>query len=207
MFQYALTCVRPGRSNRDVQLDVMRRGYELGNSQVMIMVGSAPPGSGAMMGPDLDRTIQDGDQFLILIENAGPTGYWGELARIICLGKIPPALEEQFALAQEAQQVSLDLMKPGNTPRQMYDANNRFLVSHGYPEQNALYGHGQGYDIAERPGIDPYEKMVIKAGMHIAVHPFIISERAVGWVCEDYIVTESGPPERVQQTPQEIFVI
>jgi Xaa-Pro aminopeptidase len=207
LFEYALTCVKPGRRNLDVQLDVMRRGQETGGRNVMIMVGSAPAGSGAMMGSDVNRALQDGDQFIILIENAGPAGYWGELARIICLGRIPPALEEQFVLAQEAQQVSLDLLKPGATPLELYDANNEFLRRNGYPEQNALYGHGQGYDIAERPGLDPYEKMPIKAGMHIAVHPFIVSEKAVGWVCEDYIVKASGPAECVQQTPQKIFVI
>jgi Xaa-Pro aminopeptidase len=208
LFEYALTCVRPGRKVTDIQLDVIRRGYEMGGKNVMIMAGSAPAGSAAWIGgSDVNRIIEDGDQFIMLIENEGPAGFWGELARIICLGKISPELEEHFSLAQQAQKVSLDLMKPGVSPRVPFDANNEFLRSHGYPEQNALYGHGQGYDIAERPGLDPYEKMPIQERMNIAVHPIIMSEKAAGWVCENYIVSASGDHERLHKTPQKIFVI
>jgi Xaa-Pro aminopeptidase len=207
LFEYALTRVRPGRRNLDVQLDVKRRCLEMGGNNVMILVGSAPAGSAAMIGSDVYRIIEDGDQFIILIENEGPGGFWGELARIICLGKVSPELEEQFSLSQQAQKVSLDLMKPGVSPTDLFHANNEFLRSHGYPEQNALYGHGQGYDIAERPGLDPYEKMSIQARMNIAVHPLIMSQRAVGWVCENYIVSESGANECLHITPQKIFVL
>jgi Xaa-Pro aminopeptidase len=207
LFQYALTCVRAGRRNFDVQLDVMRRCQEMGGKNAMIAVGSAPAGSAAMIGPDIQRIIKDGDQVIILIENDGPGGFWGELARIICLGKVSPELEEQFGLAQQAQKVTLNLMKPGASPTELFNANNEFLRSHGYPEQNALYGHGQGYDIAERPGLDPYEKMGIQGRMNIAVHPLITSERAVGWVCENYLVTEGGANECLHQTPQKIFVL
>jgi Xaa-Pro aminopeptidase len=207
LFEYTMTCVRPGRRNLDVQLDVRRRGQEMGGKNVRIMVGSASPGTAAMIGPDIHRTIEDGDQFIVLIENEGPSGFWGELARTICLGKVPPELEEQFGLAQQAQKVTLDLMKPGVSPTDLFNANNEFLRRHGYPEQNALYGHGQGYDIAERPGLDPYEKMKIQARMNIAVHPMIASKRAIGWVCENYLVSESGTNECLHQTPQKIFVL
>jgi Xaa-Pro aminopeptidase len=207
LFQYSLSCVRPGRRNLDVQLDIKRRCQEMGGINSMTMVGSAPAGTGAMIGSDVYRTIEDGDQVIILFENDGPAGFWGELARVICLGKVSPELEEQFGLAQQAQKVSLDLMKPGVSPTVLFNANNEFLRSHGYREQNALYGHGQGYDIAERPGLDPYEKMKIQARMDIAVHPLIISKQAVGWVCEDYLVSESGLNECLHKTPQKIFVL
>jgi Xaa-Pro aminopeptidase len=207
LFQFSLECVRPGRRNLDVLLDIRRRCQEMGGNNSMTMVGSAPAGTAAMIGSDVYRTIEDGDQVIILFENDGPAGYWGEMARIICLGKVSSELEEQFGLAQQAQKVSLELMKPGVNPLELYNANNHFLRSHGYPEQNALYGHGQGYDIAERPGLDPYEKLKIQARMDIAVHPLFISEKAVGWVCEDYLVSESGPNECLHQTPQKIFVI
>ena len=105
------------------------------------------------------------------------------------MDRISPQLEDQFNLSQEAQKLSLNLMKPGVSPGELYKANNEFLRKHGYPEQNGLYGHAQGYDIAERPGLDPYEKMNIQAGMNIAVHPMFISEHAVGWVCENYLVS------------------
>ena len=93
LFQYAISSsIRPGRKNLDVQLDIRRRSQEMGGRNSMTMVGSAPPGTAAMFGKDVDRTIQEGDQIIILFENDSETGFWAELSRIICLGShIPPA--------------------------------------------------------------------------------------------------------------------
>jgi len=205
LFEYALTCLKPGRRNYDAVLDIRHRAEEIGARNDMIMVGSAPPGTAAMIGMDLYRVIEDGDQCIILFENDSADGYWAEMARIICLGRVSSELEEQFGLAQQAQKISLDMMKPGVIPADMYRANNQFLRSHGYPEQNFLYGHGQGLDIAERPGLDAYETFRIKGRMDIAVHPMIMSKAAVGWVCEDYLISEDGKYECLQKTPQKIF--
>jgi Xaa-Pro aminopeptidase len=59
----------------------------------------------------------------------------------------------------------------------------------------------------ERPSFDPNETMKIEAGMNIAVHPSVVSEKAFAFVCENYIVSESGVQECLHKTPQKIFVI
>ena len=204
LFEYALTCIKPGRRTIDVANDLRHRSRQSGSGNDMTMVNSVPQGK-TMNSANNNGIIGETDQCIILFENESPAGYWTEMVRIICPGKVSAELEEQFSLAQQAQKMSLEMLKPGVSPADLYHANNRFLRSHGYPEQNALYGHGQGYDIAERPGLDAYEKFSIQGRMNIAVHPMFISKQAIGWVCENYLVSENGEPERLHQTPQKIF--
>ena len=154
-----------------------------------------------------NRIIQEGDIFTILIESNGPSGYYGHVARIVCLCDIPSELEEQFEIAKQAQKISLDMLKPGANPREIWDANIAFLKSAGYPEETRIYAHGQGYDLVERPSLDPYETMTISAHMNISVHPSIVSYKAFAFVCENYHIKESGEPECLHKTPQKLFTL
>ncbi len=208
LFAYTLTRVEPGRRDYEIYADVMGKCLALGGQQANIMLGSFPYGKPAEILPPTygNRMIQDGDQFTILLETNGPSGIWTELARTICLGRASPELVEQLELARQAQKVTLDLLKPGANPADIWEANNAFLRSIGYQEERRIYAHGMGYDMVERPSIDPLETMKIKAGMNMAVHPAVISAKANAWLCENYIVTKTGVKECLHKTPQKIFV-
>lgn len=208
-FEYALTRVKPGRRDYEIYADVRHKCMEMGSEQQLVMVGSAPAGTKGVMFYEHfgNRVIEEGDQFTLLIESNGPSGFYGHIARIICLGKASPELEEQFELAKKAQKITLDLLKPGADPAAIWDANNEFMRSIGYPEETRIYAHGQGYDLVERPSLDPHETMKIEAGMNISVHPSVVSDKAFAFVCENYIVSESGKRECLHRTPQKIFVI
>ncbi len=208
-FKYALTCIKPGKRERDVYADVLHKCLDLGSEQANIMVGSAPAGTAARILPLHfgNKVIQEGDHVSILIESNGPSGFYTELGRIICLGKVTAELEEQFALAQKAQKITLDLLKPGADPPTIWDANNEFMRSIGYPEETRIYAHGMGYDMVERPSIMPGETMKIQACMNIAVHPSVASAKALGNVCENYMVSATGANECLHKTAQKIFVL
>jgi len=208
-FEYALTRIQPGRRDFEIYADVRHKCMLLGSEQQLVMVGSAPMGTtGAMYYEHFgNRMIREGDQFMLLIESNGPSGFYGHIARIVCLGKVSSELEEQFELAKEAQKVTLDLLKPGTDPVEIWNANNEFLRSKGYPEETRIYAHGQGYDLVERPSLNPGETMKIQAGMNISPHPSVVSKKAFAFVCENYIVPDTGAKECLHKTPQEIFVI
>ena len=88
-----------------------------------------------------------------MIEVNGPGGLYTEMGRTCVLGKASEELLEYSEIAKEAQQVTLNLMKPGADPKALLAANNEFLRSKGLPEERRLYAHGQGYDLVERPAI------------------------------------------------------
>ncbi|HUJ90070.1 MAG TPA: hypothetical protein VLX12_07750, partial [Syntrophorhabdales bacterium] len=86
-------------------------------------------------------------------------------------------------------------------------ANNAFLVKHGMLPETRLYAHGQGYDLVERPAIRDDEPMKLKANMNITVHPTIGSDRLWVWVCDNYLITESGASPCLHKIPQKIFSV
>lgn len=207
--RYALTVIRPGRREYEVHADILHRCNELGCENANIMVGSAPAGEPARTIPlhFNNRLIQDGDQVFILIESNGSSGIYTEVACTICLGKVSPELKEQYELAKKAQKVSVELLKPGAKPIDIWNANNAFLRSIGYAEENRIYAHGMGYDMVERPSLDPGETMTIKARMNMAVHPSVVSPKAFGHVCENFLVKETGTAECLHKTEQKLFVL
>ena len=209
LFEYTLTRVQPGRKEFEIHADVFHKFLDMGGEVANIMVGSAPAGTAARILPVHfgNRVIAEGDQIVILIESNGPSGFYAELARIICLGKVSAELEEQFELAVKAQKVTLDLLNPGTDPGTIWDANNEFMRDMGYPEETRIYAHGMGYDMLERPSINPGETMKIQAGMNISVHPKVVSAKASGWVCDNHLVSATGERERLHKTTQQIFVL
>ncbi len=206
-FEYVLTRIQPGIKDYQIYADIRQYCMDRGSEQQLVMVGSAPIGKAGVMFYEhfQNRTIEENDTVTILIESNGPSGFYGHVARIVCLGEITQELEEQFELAKQAQRVTLDMLKPGANPREIWDANNDFLKSRGYPEETRIYAHGQGYDLVERPSMDPYETMKIQANMNISPHPSVVSDKAFAFVCENYIVRDSGENDCLHKTPQKIF--
>jgi Xaa-Pro aminopeptidase len=181
----------------------------MGSDQQLVMVGSAPRGQAGVMYYEHfgNRVIEEGDTFTLLIESNGPSGFYGHVARIVTLGDPAAELLEQYQLAIEAQKVTLDMLKPGADPREIWDANNAFLRDKGYPEETRIYAHGQGYDLVERPSVDPHETMRIQANMNIAVHPTVYSDKAFAFVCENFRIGDSGVEECLHLTEQKVFTL
>jgi Xaa-Pro aminopeptidase len=203
IFEYVLSRVRPGRKAAEIQAEIVIKSMELGGDKTNIKVDVISGTGNSSAHP----VISNGDQVSFLIETNGPSGFWAEIGRNICISKISPELQEQFGLAQQVQKITLDILKPGAQPDEMWNANNTFLRKQGYPEERRIYAHSQGYDMVERPSLDLFESIKIHAGMNIVVHPEVVSSKARGWVCENYIVKETGKAECLHQTPQKIFVV
>lgn len=207
--EYAKKIIRPGRKDFEVIADIVHKVTMLGSEEQLVIGGSGPVGKPVPMQKRhyQNRTIREGDQFTLMIEVNGPGGMYGEIGRIFFLGKVPSELQDAYELCKETQKVTLKLLKPGADPADIWRANNEFLVRKGQLPETRLYAHGQGYDLVERPAIRDDEPMKLKAGMNITVHPIIGSDRIWVWVCDNYLITESGASECLHKTPQEIFSV
>jgi Xaa-Pro aminopeptidase len=207
--EYAKTIIRPGRRDFEILGDVVHKVTSLGSEEQLVIGASGPFGAPV---PPRDRIFQnrvlrEGNQFTLLVEVNGPGGMYTEISRIFCTGNVPAELEHAFEMAKEAQKVSLKLLKPGVDPGQILKANNEFLIQKGFAAETRLYAHGQGYDLVERPAIRDDEPMKLKARMNITVHPIIGTDQVWAWVCDNYLITESGVSECLHKTPQEIFTV
>lgn len=82
VFDYLVNHVQSGRKISEIRADASRRCSELGanKTNIMLMVMGKMPSLSPIV-------IEPGDQIVCLIESDGPSGFWGELCRTICLGK------------------------------------------------------------------------------------------------------------------------
>jgi Xaa-Pro aminopeptidase len=204
--EYAKKAIRPGRKDFEIIADIVHKVTDLGSEEQLVIGGSGPVGKPVPMQKRhfQNRTVREGDQFTLMVEVNGPGAMYGEIGRVFYLGKVPSELFDAFELCKETQKVTLGLLKPGADPGDIWRANNEFLTKKGQLPETRLYAHGQGYDLVERPAIRDDEPMKLKARMNITVHPIIGSDRVWVWVCDNYLITESGI-ESLHKAPQRIF--
>jgi Xaa-Pro aminopeptidase len=207
VFAKVLAQAQPGM--RDFEITALARyeGERAGSEQGLFLAASSPLGRPAPFAArhGQGRTIRPGDHLTLLIENNGFGGFYTELARIIVFGKASPELHHGFQSAAEAQANTVKQLKPGTAARDIAPAHDAFMRSRGLPLETRLYAHSQGYDLVERPLIRTDETMTLAAGMSMAVHPTYATGAMFMVVCDNFLVGDQGPSERLHTTPQTIF--
>jgi Xaa-Pro aminopeptidase len=201
--------IRPGLREYEIYAEILHFTSLQGSERQLILVGSGPQGTPVPFAPRRfqNRVIQDGDQVSLLIEVNGPGGYYAELGRIFSLGEPCQALQGAFTAACEAQQLSLEQIRPGADPGAIAAENSAFLERRGYLPERRLYAHGQGYDLVERPLIRDDEPMPLQADMNLTVHPTATGDQVWAGVVDNYFVTADGVSPCLHATPKEIIVL
>lgn len=201
--------IKPGMRDFEVYAEAHYAASRNGSERGLAQVNSGPLGT--MVPFDVyhfqNRTIKEGDQVSVLVEVNGPGGYYCESMRIFVVGRQPSQeLQDAFAVAVEAQALTVSKLRPGADPKELWDMNNDFLKKNGYFPATRLYAHGQGLPLVERPSIRPDEPWKIKAGMNITVHPPAVRKDIWSIVCDNFIVGKDGV-EPIHKFPKEIIVI
>jgi hypothetical protein len=88
--------------------------------------------------------------------------------------------------------------------KEIWETHNAFMRAHGRPPAKRVYSHGQGYDMVERPLIRFDEPLAIAANMNIVVHPTYTTAHTFTWICDNYLVGETGVMERLHAFPEQI---
>jgi Xaa-Pro aminopeptidase len=201
--------LKPGMRDFEVYAEAHYFAVKQGSERGLVLVGSGPKGTPSPFHfrHFQNRLIREGDQVSILIEMNGPGGFYVEISRIFSLGKPSQELVDAHAYVVETQRHTLSMLRPGADPMEILQANNAFLQKKGYKPELRLYAHGQGYDLVERPFFLADETMSIKPGMNLTIHPAAVTDSVWAGICDNYIMTESGPGECLHKTPKEIIVI
>ncbi len=198
--------IEPGRRESEVAAAVWQASQTHGSEAGIVMVGSAPPGEAWTIAPRhlQNRVIHAGDAVAVLVEVNGPGGLYAELGRTFIVGRVPERLSEELEFVLRAQRFTLDLLRPGASCPEVWEAYNAFLRDHGRPEEKRVHCHGQGTDLVERPLVRFDETMAIGEGMHLACHPNYVRDGSWSWICDNYFVGPGGPGTRLHTFPQRI---
>jgi len=209
VMEYAKKAIRPGRKDFEIIADVVHKTVDLGSEDGSVMGGSGPVGKpvGLRRRHFQNRMLKEGEQFTLMIEVNGPGGMYAEIGRIFFLGKVPALLEDAMEVAKGAQDTTVGLLKPGADPGEIWRANNEFLIRNGYVPETRLHAHGQGYDLVERPALREDEPMKLKARMNMAVHPIAANDRVWVWVCDNYLITDTGAGPCLHKTSKDIITL
>lgn len=203
-----LALVHPGVREWEIRSEIKHLLINMGSEEQWIMIGSAPAGSPAGHKSTFfqNRTLQYGDQVMIMIEVNGLGGFYGEIGRTVCIGEIPMPMQDAWNDAVELQDITVEKMKPGANPKELFEAHNKLLDSMGYSAEGRLYAHSQGYDMVERPAVRPEETMLIEEGMYMTIHPIAVTDKAYAFCCDNFLITNTGAV-RMHKTPREVFVV
>jgi len=206
--ELAVKTVRAGITARDVLEEVRFAVNKLGSPTQTFMAGSAPAGTVCRYSGPLDRVMEAGDQFTMLVEASQKDGYYSEAMPTICIGGIPPALQLAFDDVVEIQEELAAMVRPGMLPAELLAANDKFMEARGYPPEKRLLGHSQGLDLVERPAFSPAgENLPIQHDMVISIHPTVHAERAWGYPNNMSFHFTAGGISRMLKTPQRVFVV
>lgn len=196
-YEVAKRAIRPGRTVGDVIAEIRHAQVLAGSEEQQIHIAFGQPGGAHYAQVSWGNTVvrrpfRDGDVVNMLIESSAAGGYWYDLRRFVCVGKVPPELEEAHALVREARAILAANLKPGTTPGMALKASDEFLKSQGCPPEARVAGHGQGLDLVERPVIRYEETAKLEPGMVISLHPTATTKHASACLADTYVIGDSG---------------
>ena len=207
--QAAFAAVKPGMRDTEVAAAAQHYSQVHGSENGIYLCASMPLGTPSKFGQRhvQNRVIEKGDQIALLVEDSGPGGMYTELGRSCVVGKVPQQMKDELAFCIESRKVTLDMLKPGTTCKEIWDTFNAFMRKNGRPEEARLYCHGQGYDLVERPLVRDDEPWTIAKDMNIVVHPTYIHAGYLNWLCDNYFIGGNGPGPRLHQFPEIIVEV
>lgn len=141
------------------------------------------------------RTLKEDD--VILIDcGVKVKHYCSDMTRVIFWGKPNAELEKMYMMVKRAQNLALNLCRPGTPLNELNQVVQKYFSEVGYAE-NLLHGigHGMGLEIHEYPKFasEKKDQQVLKPGMVLTIEPGIYLEGVGGVRYEDTIViTQNG---------------
>ena len=203
----AFKVIRPGM--REIEVGAIAEQYVVahGGEQGIYLACSITPGDPVRQ--DLrhlqNRVLRAGDLFTLLVETNGPGGQYTEIGRVCSLGKAADQDLAEHDFVLKARQFTLARMQPGAACKDIFLEYNEFLRDNGRPLEGRLYCHGQGCDLVERPLIRQDEPMRIQKNMNIACHPNWVNSRMFATICDNYLIHDDGPSERIHKYPETLM--
>lgn len=193
-FSYILNHIKPGRTEREIMLDMefyMRRLGSEGVSFDFIVVSGK--NSSLPHGVPTDKPIESGD-FITMDFGAVCEGYRSDMTRTVAVGVISDEQQRVYDTVLQAQLAAEKAVRAGVVCKDVDKVARDIIYAAGY---EGCFGHGLGHsvgiEIHENPAFNTRCETVLKAGMIMTNEPGIYLEDRFGVRIEDMLyVTENG---------------
>ena len=204
-YERLLAVLRPGKDELSVMGEVAKILVEQGVEDILILTakGRSFPGFINHPGPYI---FKEGDHYLFSVEISGPSGYWSQIVRPLCLGKPSAEYERLFQVGSAAVDAGVSKMIPGKRVGEMVSAMIAKINEGGY-RTGIWCGHSMGMDVGENPGLFADSPVVLKEGMILTLHPHVMTQdRKEGLLVGDTYVVGKERPWRFSRTVSDLDV-
>ncbi len=208
-FTYILDRIKPGRTEREVMLDMeffMRKQPECQGVSFDFIVVSGK-NSSLPHGVPSDKKIEAGD-FVTMDFGALVGGYCSDMTRTVAVGSVTEEQKKVYQTVLEAQNAALKAVKAGLICKDVDKIARDIIYNAGY---EGCFGHGLGHsvgiEIHEDPAFNMRCETVLKPGTVMTVEPGIYLENQFGVRIEDMVyVTEEGSIN-LTASPKELIIL
>jgi len=174
------------------------------NSTAYMLLSCSPQSSSPhYFSTSQDDTLPDG---ATVINSMGCVNWYrAENERTILTGNYTAQQAELFDIAQQGQQLALDLIKPDVPCAEVDSAVQDFFVKQGVAEHmRHRAGHGFGMEGHERPYTSEGSEETYQPNMLISVEPGLYVEGVGGFRhCDTLLITENGTENFTLGTPKD----
>ena len=208
-FDHILPFIRPGRTEREVALEleflIRRQGAE-GVAFDFIVVSGA--NSSLPHGVPGDKVIENGD-FVTMDFGARVDGWHSDMTRTVSVGGCSQEQRRVYDTVLKAQLAALSVLRAGLRCTDGDAAARSVIEQAGYGAYfGHATGHGVGVEIHEEPRLSPRSgEETLCAGSVVTVEPGIYLPGRFGVRIEDMAsITENGC-ENLTKSPKELIVL
>lgn len=208
-FDHILPYIRPGRTEREIALEleflIRKQGAE-GVAFDFIVVSGA--NSSLPHGVPGDKAVEKGD-FVTMDFGARVDGWHSDMTRTVAVGSCSPEQRRVYDTVLEAQRAALSILRAGLRCVDGDAAARSVIEAAGYGGCfGHATGHGVGVEIHEEPRLSPRSgEEVLQAGSVVTVEPGIYLPGRFGVRIEDMAsITEDGC-ENLTKSPKELLIL
>ncbi|HYH11213.1 MAG TPA: Xaa-Pro peptidase family protein [Thermomicrobiales bacterium] len=154
-----------------------------------------------------DRVIQKGDS--VIFDWGGPVGgYYSDVTRTVHVGEPDDEFRRVYDIVLQANQATLDAVKPGVECQELDRAARRIITEAGYGDAFIhRVGHGLGLEVHEEPYLVEGNDLPLAEGFVFSDEPGIYLEGRFGVRIEDAVVCTADGGRRLNESTRELVVM
>jgi len=160
-----------GSSEMDIAAGLTRGIFEHGADGFKLMIVATGERSVYPNVGPTQRTLRERDICRVEIFSVG-NGYHAGVCRTACVRSAPPEAHRIWENLVECKYLVMDMIKPGASPRAIYEAFIAHLGKLKLPPIKFV-GHGIGLHLHEKPYLGPFSEAPLEAGMVLGIEPLV----------------------------------
>jgi Xaa-Pro aminopeptidase len=202
-YERLLEIIRPGIDERSITAEINKMLTLRGAEDVLILTakGRSFPCFITQPGP---YTFKRGDHYVFSVEISGPSGYWSQIIRPVCLGTPSASYERIFTVGKNALDRGVAALLPGSRVSDMVRLITGEVHRAGL-KTGIWCGHGMGMDLGDNLGLFEDNPLELKEGMVVTIHPHVMSpDGKEGLLLGDTYVVRPNGGENLSRTTCEL---